>query len=610
MAQPIVNNVSWRIGGQQGEGIDSTGDIFAKAVARCGLHLYTYRSFSSRIRGGLTFFEVRISDKPVHARPDTVDIVLALGQEVIDATLETISRNAIVLYDSDAFTPELDAKHKDHVHLVGVPMTKIAEANGSKIMRNMVALGASAALLNMDLNVFFEFVQERFGKKGDKVVNMNKAALTQAYQTVKDTFHAPPQWVLERRPLPSTGRRLVINGNSALSFGALVGGVRFVAGYPITPATDVMEWFIDHGEPYHAAVVQSEDELSAINMILGASYAGVRALTATSGPGLSLMTEAIGLAGKAEHPVMIVDVMRPGPSTGLPTKHSQADLNFAIYGGHDDFPRIVVSPTTVEEAFYLVQHALNWMEEYQLPVFFLIDQDLAIANCPLDSLDPKRVPLKRGKLLTREEAAQFVPDTYKRYEFTQDGVSRRTIPGYPNTLYLASGSEQDDRGVITENKVNRNRMMEKREQKLVTFQQHVSYPVVDVAGPKEAKVGVISWGSTSLACDEAISRMAGAKRSGADASTTGGAPRAAAERSPSGIKRLAIKVLWPFPAKEVKAFLDSCDVVFVVENNFSGQLAGLIQKEIGGHEKIRKIVKYDGTPFRPSEIVHGIQEEL
>jgi 2-oxoglutarate ferredoxin oxidoreductase subunit alpha len=395
--------------------------------------------------------------------------------------------------------------------------------------------------------------------------------------------------VLQKRPLPATGRRILINGNSALSFGALVGGVRFVAGYPITPATDVMEWFIDNGEEHHAAVVQSEDELAAINMILGASYAGVRTLTATSGPGLSLMTEAIGLSGMAEHPVMIVDVMRPGPSTGLPTKHSQADLNFAVYGGHDDFPRIVVSPTTVEEAFYLVQHALNWMEQYQVPVFFLIDQDLAIANCPIDALDTKRVPIKRGKLLTRAQAEAFTPDTYKRYEFTEDGVSTRTIPGYKNTLFLSSGSESDDRGVITENRANRNRKMEKRQQKLVTFGdvERAAYPFVDVHGPKDAKIGVVTWGSTTSVVDEAIARMTGAR-----------------------IKRLSAKVLFPFPAKELSEFMKGCDKVFVAESNFSGQLANLIKKEIGGHDKIVNVTKYDGTPFRPAEIVDAIQEGL
>jgi 2-oxoglutarate ferredoxin oxidoreductase subunit alpha len=378
-----------------------------------------------------------------------------------------------------------------------------------------------------------------------------------------------------------------MNGNSALSFGALVGGVRFVAGYPITPATDVMEWFIDNGEEHHAVVIQSEDELSAINMVLGAAFAGARALTSTSGPGLSLMTEAIGLAGMAEIPILVVDVMRPGPSTGLPTKHSQADLNFAVYGGHDDYPRIVVSPTTVEEAFYLAQHALNWADEYQLPVFFLIDQDLAIANCPLDGLDVKRVPIRRGKLLTKEQALAIKEDEYRRFELTEDGVSPRALPGFRNTLFLSSGSEHDDRGVITENKANRNRMMEKRAQKLDTFREKLSYPATDVVGPKDAKVGVVTWGSTTSAVDEAISRLHATK-----------------------IKRMSVKVLWPFPAKEVKAFLDACDVVIVVENNFSGQLANLTQQVVGGHEKIRRVNKYDGTPFRPGEIAKGIEEEL
>jgi 2-oxoglutarate ferredoxin oxidoreductase subunit alpha len=587
MAQPLVNQVSWRIGGQQGEGIDSTGDIFAKAIARSGLHLYTFRSFSSRIRGGLTFYEVRASETPVAARPDEVNIVLALGQEIVDTTLEYLSQGAIILYDADAFTPQLPPEWDGRAHLVAVPMTKIAEANGSKIMRNMVGLGATAAVLNMGLQPFFDFVEERFGKKGEKVVNMNRAAITAGADHVRDTFRGESRWKVEARPLPATGRRYVLNGNSALSFGALVGGTRFVAGYPITPATDVMEWFIDHGEEHHAAVLQTEDELAAINAILGAAYAGVRTLTATSGPGLSLMTEAIGLAGMAEHAVLIVDVMRPGPSTGLPTKHSQADLNFAVYGGHDDFPRIVVSPTTVEEAFYLVQHALNWVDQYQVPVFFLIDQDLAIANCPIDTLDLKRVPINRGKLLTREQAAAMGPDEYKRFEFTEDGVSPRTIPGYPNTLFLASGSEHDDRGVITENRANRVRMMQKRQKKIETFAADPSYPFVDVKGPANARIGVITWGSTVSAVDEALARTGDGK-----------------------VKRMAMKVMWPFPAKEVADFLNSCDKVFVVENNFSGQLANLVKAQVGGHDRIFQVNKYDGTPFRPTEILDAMKEVL
>ncbi len=587
MSDPIVNHVSWRIGGQQGEGIDSTGDIFAKAISRSGLHLYTYRSFSSRIRGGLTFFEVRVDENPVAARPDHVNIVLALGQEIIDTTAEYFSDGCIILYDSDAFTPTLEKAWEEKVKLIPVPMTKLAEENGSKIMRNMVGLGATAAILDMELQPFFDFVQERFGKKGDKVVNMNRAALTVGRDHVKTTWTGTSSWKLEGRPLPATGRRYVLDGNGAAAFGALVAGCRFVAGYPITPATDLMEWFIDHGEKHHAAVIQSEDELSAINMILGASYAGVRSMTSTSGPGLSLMTEAIGLSGMAELPIVVVDVMRPGPSTGLPTKHSQADLNFAVYGGHDDFPRIVCSPTTVEEAFYLMQHAFNWADQYQVPVFFLIDQDLGIANCPTDGLDLKRVKINRGKLLTAEQAAAMAPDTYRRFEMTEDGVSTRTIPGYKNTLYLSSGSEHDDRGVITENKTNRNRMMEKRQQKLATFQKEMSYPAVDIKGPEKAKIGVITWGSTTSCVDEADDRM--------PATST---------------KRLAIKVLWPFPAKEVKAFMDSVETVFVVENNFSGQLTNLIKAQVGGHEKIQLINKYDGTPFRPSEILNEIKEAL
>ncbi len=595
----IVNGVAWRIGGQQGEGIDSTGDIFAKACARYGLRLYTYRHFSSRIRGGLTFSEIRVSDAPVAARSDEVNYVVALGQEVVDSVLDCLADDAVLIYDKDAFEPQIDKDlvEAKRVHLVGVPMTKLAEEKGGRIAKNMVSLGATARFLQMDPAIFYEFVEEKFGRKGQKIVDMNKAVIKAGYDFVGEHHPKRDGHVLERRPLPANRRRIVATGNFATAFGALTAGCRFVAGYPITPATEVMEWMIDHVDDYGGVVVQAEDELSAINQVLGAGYAGVRAMTSTSGPGLSLMTEAVGLAGMAEIPIVVVDVMRPGPSTGLPTKHSQADLMFAIYGGHDDWPRIVLSPSTVEEAYYLVQEAFNWSEEYQCPCFFLVDQDLGIQHQAIDDLDTRRIPIQRGKLLTEAQLRELPTEGFKRFEFTPDGVSPRSLPGFANGLYLSSGSEHDERSVITENVRNRTRMMEKRMRKMQSFRERSMRAEFlgreawgFTAGDSAAKVGVVTWGSTRGPVEEAIARIE-------------------ADGGPA-MKRLVLNVLWPFPTEPVAEFMKGCDTVLVIEANMSGQLATIIKQEIGGHEKIRRVNKYDGTPFRPHEIQDALTERI
>ncbi|HWG92071.1 MAG TPA: 2-oxoacid:acceptor oxidoreductase subunit alpha [Candidatus Thermoplasmatota archaeon] len=586
----IVNNVCWRIGGQQGEGIDTTGDIFARAMVRYGLHIYTTRNFSSRIRGGLTWSDVRVSENPVRAAADSVNYLVALGQEVIDGSLHHLCDGAVILYDSDAFEPKLDEEDKKRFLFYGVPMTKIAEEKGSKIMKNMVALGASAALLDMKLDPFYEFVEEKFSRKGQKIVDMNRGVLDAAYNYVRQgDFVKKDPWTVERRPL--NGKRpLLMTGNMATAFGAAVGGCRFFAGYPITPATEVMEYMIEHVEKFGGVVVQTEDEIAAANMILGAGFAGVRAATSTSGPGLSLMTEAIGLAGMAEIPCVFIDVMRPGPSTGLPTKHGQTDLLFTVHGGHDEFPRIVVSPSTIEEAFYMIQKAFNYAEQYQLPVFYLIDQDLGLSNQTVPELDVNKVPVNRGKLLTAEQLAAIAPGGYDRFKMEKDHVSPRAVPGMKNGLFLSSGSEHNPHGVITENVKNRNAMMEKRAGKLKTFRATEKDFITETYGDQKAKIGIVTWGSTRHPVDEARARL----------------------KVEEGIdtKVMVVKTLWPFPAEEMKAFMAGCDKVFFVEANFSGQLASITKQEVGGHDKLRLITKYDGTVFKPVEILNKLKEMI
>lgn len=584
MPEKIVNDVAWRIGGQSGEGIDSTGNIFALACARYGLHLYTFRSFPSRIRGGLTFYETRVAAQPRRCRPDKVDYVVALGQEVIDASVEELVDGAVLIYDSDAFTPDVGGVPVK-LNTYPVPMTKIAEASGNKIMKNMVALGASAWLLEMDLGIFYEFVEERFGKKGQKIVDMNKAVLKAGYDHMATNFEKHDPYVLHRIPIPK--RRQMVQGASAVGFGALVGGCRFLAAYPITPATDVMEWMIDHVDEYGGHVVQAEDEICAANMVLGAGWAGTRAMTSTSGPGFSLMAEAISLATAAEIPAVFVDVMRPGPSTGLPTKHEQCDLMYAVYAGHGEGPRIVVSPSSIEEAFEMAGEAFNLAEEYQCPVFFLIDQDLSISSQTLEKdLDPKRIEIRRGKLMKPEELLAMAPESYKRYAFTDDGVSPRALAGMPNGLSLSTGTEHNDRGTVTESKKNRIRMMDKRFRKLDTFQKDQAGKGFHVTGESSAKVGVITWGSVRWPVEEALPRV--------------GAP----------VKTMVVTHMWPLPEAAIADFLKSVDVCVVVEQNKTGQLASLIRQTVGGHDKIRSVNKYDGTPMKPKELADALVDVI
>ncbi len=590
----MINDFAWRFGGESGEGIDSTGHIFAQAMARYGLHIYTYRSFPSRIRGGLTYYEVRATDEPKRARADELNLCGALGQSTVDASVDDLCDGGVLMWDSDEFTPKYETDKE--VLEVPVPMTSIADEHGSKIMRNMAGIGATAALLDIDRKLFYEFVKERFGSKGQKIVDANKAVIDDGYATAKDELGVEVPWTAEKRDLPN-GRRLLIDATQATSFGALVAGCRFMAGYPITPATDVLTWFIDKTREYGGEVVQAEDELAAINYTIGAGYAGVRAMAPTSGPGMSLMTEALGLAGTAEIPVVLCDVMRAGPSTGMPTKHSQGDLLFAVHGGHENFPRIVVSPSTTEEAFYLVQESFNYAERYQCPVFYLLDQDLGISGQTWDQFDVDRVPVDRGKLLTNDELQDRDSMRLDRFAITDDGISPRSRPGQPNGLFHTTGVEHTPEGFVSESRTNRNAQMEKRERKMRTFaEQHYdgqgrtpAVEPVQVSGPEDAPTGIVTWGSTRAPVEEARARLAD------DGVET---------------RQLVLTHLWPYPRKQMRAFLDSVDTALFIDATFNSQLALLTQQEIGYHDKITPVTKYDGTPYRPHEVVTAIQEAL
>ena len=577
----MINQLSWKVGGQQGEGIESTGEIFAIALNRLGYYLYGYRHFSSRIKGGHTNNKIRVSTSEVRSISDDLDILVAFDQETIDVNYKELHSKGVILADAK-FTPKKPEDTQSSMY--AVPFTEIATELGTSLMKNMVAIGATSAVLDLDIHVFEEVVREIFGKKGDKVVAKNMDAIKAGFDYMKEKMDATvPTMVLEK----ADGKhRMYMIGNDAIALGALAAGCRFMAAYPITPASDIMEYLIKKLPAVGGTVIQTEDEIAACTMTIGASYGGVRAITASSGPGLSLKMEAIGLAGITETPLVIVDTQRGGPSTGLPTKQEQSDLMAMIYGTHGEIPKIVIAPSTVEEAFYDTAEAFNLAEEYQCPVIVLSDLQLSLGKQTVEPLDVSKVEIRRGKLVTEELPEIENKGYFKRYEVTKDGISPRTIPGMKNGIHHVTGVEHAETGKPSESAANRIAQMDKRMRKVENIRFNT--PVYKNAPHEDADLLIVGFNSTRGAIEEAIVRL---------------------EKDGLKVNHAQIRLIHPFPTDEVLSLVRSAKKVLVVENNATGQLANIMKMNIGHAEKITKFVKYDGNPFLPHE-VHSKCKEL
>lgn len=581
----LIKQLSWKVGGQQGEGIDSAGEILSTALNRKGYFLYGYRHFSSRIKGGHSNTKIRISVQPVSSISDDLDILVAFDQETIDLNAHELNDKGIILAD-EKFKPSLPEGIQ--ARLLAVPFTKIAREAGMAQMKNMVAVGGSSALLGVDIDAFREVIEERFLRKGEKIVAKNMEAISEGYQFVKDQITSDfPDFELEH----SDGKkRLYMIGNDAIALGAIAGGARLMAAYPITPSSEIMESLIKRLPEFGGTVVQTEDELAAITMAIGANYGGVRALTASAGPGLSLMTEAIGLAGMTETPVVIVDTQRGGPSTGLPTKQEQSDLLAMLYSTHGEIPKIVIAPSTVEECFYDTIEAFNLADQYQCPVIILSDLALSLGKQTVEPLDYDRIHIDRGKLVTdEEELPELEPSQlFLRYENTEDGISPRVLPGTKNGLHHVTGVEHDESGRPSESPKNRKMMMDKRLRKLkegIPF----NTPVKVDAKYEEADLLIIGFSSTLGTIQEAKSRL---------------------EADGLKVNHAHIRQLLPFPTEFVKEQMCRAKKVLVVENNATGQLTSLIKMNVGMAEKLIHFGKYDGNPFLPSEVYNQSKELL
>ncbi|QIC05569.1 2-oxoacid:acceptor oxidoreductase subunit alpha [Brevibacillus sp. 7WMA2] len=574
----MISQLSWKVGGQQGEGIESTGEIFSIAMNRMGYYLYGYRHFSSRIKGGHTNNKIRVSTKPVQAISDVLDMLVAFDQETIDVNAPELREGGVIIADAK-FNPVLPEGIQS-VRLLAVPLTQIADELGTSLMKNMVSIGATSAILGIPVEGYRNIVEDMFLRKGEKVVELNMQAITRGAQFVNElTGGQLPEFQLE----PADGnKRLFMIGNDAIALGCLTAGVRFMPAYPITPASEIMEYLIKKLPKFGGTVIQTEDEIAAITMAIGASYGGVRTLTASAGPGLSLMMEAIGLAGMTEMPVVIVDTQRGGPSTGLPTKQEQSDVNAMINGTHGEIPKVVMAPTSVEECFYDAVEAFNIAEEYQVPVILITDLALSLGKQTVEPLDYKRVEIRRGKLL----AGQELPETeagamFQRYQVTEDGVSPRVIPGQKYGLHHVTGVEHDQSGKPSESPTNRKAQMDKRLRKLDVLPSKFPTPVRINGEGVESDVLLVSINSVGGTVEEARTRL---------------------EADGLKVNHAQIRLLHPFPVEAIKPYVDQAKKIIVVENNATGQIANLVKLNVGCAVRLENVVKYDGNPFLPNEI--------
>jgi len=571
------NDFNFRIAGEAGYGIASAGLAFAKIALRSGYFVFDYSEYPSLIRGGHNVYSVRVSKEQVHSPYLPVDFLIALNQEAIDFHKDQLSSEAIVILNSDkASSPVL----KKGIKLFSAPLIKLAlDSHGSEVMMNNVALGITAFLLKADFSILESAIKETFAWASIDIIDLNIEVAKKGFDFAKDN--------LDSKEIPfnlkklKTEQRLLLTGNDAFCLGAIKAGCKFFAAYPMTPINSIITYFASKAKELGIVYFQPEDEITAINSALGAAACGLRSMTASSGGGFSLMVEALGMAGMTETPLVIIEGQRPGPSSGLPTWTGQGDLRFVLTASQDDFPRIVLAPGDVEECFWLIIDAFNLAEKYQLPVIVLTDKYLAESRQAIELIDETKVKIDRGQIISLKDC----PQDYKRYGFAKDGVSPRAFVGQTKEPFFTTSYEHDESGFASENAENRKAMMEKRMKKLETLEKEMPKPTV--YGSKKAKIGLISWGSNKGIVLEAQKIL-----------------------QTQGIETgfLHLNFLNPFPAKAVTEFCRNRQAL-LIEQNISGQLAGLIREKTG--LKIEnQFLKYDGRPFFPEEIAEKVKQIL
>jgi 2-oxoglutarate ferredoxin oxidoreductase subunit alpha len=571
------------IGGAAGDGVASAGNTLALSLARQGLGVYAYNSYQSVIRGGHSWLRLRVSAKKPLNHGDHTNLLIALNQDTLDRHLQELAKGGAALFNSARVRPAYEPPAGARLCPLPVPEL-VPAAKDMPVMQNTVAVGAVSHLMGLPFTGLESVLESTFAKKGPKVIASNVSAARAGYD------YAAQHWPAVERPLAKTPQKwALVTGNELFGMGAAAAGCKFYCAYPMSPATGILHWMAAHGPQLGICVRQVEDEISVVNMTIGANHMGVRGMCATSGGGFALMTEAIGMAAMIETPLVVVTVMRAGPSTGVPTKTEQADLNQVLGASQGDFPRIILAPTSIPDCFATVGQAFNLADRYQCPVIIVSDLLMSEGN---ETVDPalllRDIPIDRGDIIARDESGNGAP--YLRYRNTQSGISPRALPGIPNHLYISGTDEHDEDGVLISDvytdPVRRKRMADKRNRKMSTVRDAI--PAPQLVGPAGAEVTLVGWGSTWGVLSEAAERL---------------------NQEGVSTNHLQIKCLVPFHEREVVGYLGKSRRIIIVENSQAGQFARHLRAETGiaAHAHIRK---YDGEPFEPKHIVAGVKDIL
>ncbi|MCI4336817.1 MAG: 2-oxoacid:acceptor oxidoreductase subunit alpha [Thermoplasmata archaeon] len=577
-----MSEISIRAGGAAGDGIASVGEVLSKSVSRMGLHVFGLNAYQSVIRGGHVWFQARGSPEPVYSQGDGCDVIYALDKQTADIHLPSLRRGGTIVFDPEKFqVPDSDLPAG--VRSLPVPTLEIARKYTTQsILQNAAGLGATAFLSGIPLDVLHHTLADSFGKKKGEVVDWNLGAAADGY-----AFAAAHAAANDHAISPHGPAKLLMTGNQAIALGAAAAGCKFLSQYPMTPASTIMHWLAAHSAETGVVVKQAEDELAAINMAIGASFGGVRSMTATSGGGFALMVEALGMAGMTETPLVVVESQRSGPSTGLPTKTEQGDLNMMLGAGQSEFPRAILAPSNCGEAYKATIRAFELAEAWQTPVLLASDLHLSENYQTVDREDI-RFDIPVPSLVTVEPNGH----EYKRYQYTESGVSPRAFPGQAGLNWVAGSDEHDEKGhLISDVKsgvpiwvAERTKMMQKRMRKLQGLAAQSPGPIRE--GPASAALTFVAWGSTIGAIRDAMPILAA-----------------------QGIVTNLVHppTVYPVHGEQLRALLEPAKLTLLVEANFSGQYGRLVRAETG-LEFPHKLLKYDGEPFYPMEIVGRVRE--
>lgn len=587
---PTINNMIFQFAGAAGTGCDSQGSGWARSMTRAGLWTFANFDFESRIRGGHIYYQIRVGEEPIETHGEGAHVLLAFDEQAVRERIDDILPGGAVIFDENYKLDDSLFEGRDLL-AIRAPLVKFAnDIGGNKLMANTAAVGVLVGITNFSAEYIERSLREAFigrypGERGEKLAASNIEVLTAAVEygaQFQDRF----DFQLQARP--GGENRILINGNVAIGMGAIGGGCRFISGYPMTPATTVLEFLAAHQDDYGIVVKQTEDEIAALLTTIGAAHAGARAMTSTSGGGFCLMTEALGLAGTTETGVVIVNAQRAGPSTGMPTRTEQGDLDFVLYASHGEFPRLILTPGSVEECFRAGHRAFNLADKYQTPVIIMTDlfQAFALKTVDRADLDFETITIDRGKLVSDEQLDAIGPDEmYARHKLSEDGISPRALPGHPRGVYMTTGDEHTERGFITESQSVRVQQMDKRMQKLETARPDMLPP--ELYGDQDADITLVGWGSTRGPVREAVDLLIADGQSAAT---------------------IHFPEVWPLP-ESAEEVLSAARYLIGVEQNFSGQFAGIVRRATGIDFRHR-ILKYDSKQITAGDIVAAIKEEV